>query len=126
MCQNVSIKHWLIDKELSTTNTEEKVYGNFSVCLNVIQQINKNLNQNLNQKYNLLYNWEKQQLLHDLAKAYPWLEIFSSLEIWDKIHQSIFTWIKPINDTYSQLFTDKLINKTAITIKIFLFNVFIV
>jgi len=81
------------------------VSSNFSILIENIIQLDNNL-----------YQKEKENLLNQLAKNHPWLEILSSLKIWDNYFQTIFTWIKEINDKYSQDFADILLDKAKETI----------
>ena len=78
---------------------------NFSVLIENIIELDNNFTEK-----------EKENLLNQLAKTHPWLEILSSLKIWDNYFQTIFTWIKEINDKHSQDFADILLNKSKETI----------
>ena len=54
---------------------------------------------------------EKQSLLKELAKNYPWFEVFDNLNIGDNFFMTIFTGVKFLNTKYSQNFVDNILNK---------------
>ena len=101
--------------QTNQSNQSENEYLPFSVLLENIILIEEILNENkLNEdklkKDKLLEN-EKQSLLKELAKNYPAFEMYDNLGIWDNFLVTIFTWVKFLNDNYSQVFVDNILYK---------------
>ncbi|EKD65780.1 MAG: hypothetical protein ACD_49C00086G0006 [uncultured bacterium (gcode 4)] len=68
-------------------------------------------------------NWEeiskkeKLLLIRRIEKNNPIYGILTNLNRWDKFWIIIFKWIKDLNDTTSQSFTDKVVNEFKSTVK---------
>lgn len=87
-------------KELNILTPEDNIFnwGDFNVLIDQILDSNETL-----------LDQEKKMLLKQHSENYPWLEILTSLKIWDFFIQIMLTWIKDMNDKYGQSFVDNII-----------------